>query len=80
MSIKNAIKRTGVVFILGPVFVFSFPLAILIWGSTIVWGPFYYIFTGKDPMALIFDDDEGPFNFIFRFADWYMKNFGPDDE
>ena len=77
MSMKNVIKRAGIIFILGPIFIFSIVISPIIWGSTIIWAPFYYIFTGKDPLNILFNDN--PFRFIFSFANWYMKNFGPKE-
>ena len=72
---KNVIKRCGVVFILGPVFVILFALNMLMFFTTIVWGPIYYIITGNDPLTT----EEILFTFAERFKNWYSKNFGPDE-
>ena len=71
---KNVIKRAGVIFILGPAFIFCIILNIIIWGLAIIWGPIYYIITGNDPMIA----DINPFNWTNEFVNWYMKKFGPE--
>ena len=71
---KNVIKRCGVIFILGPIFVIFFVLNILMFFTTIVWGPIYYIITGNDPLTT-----EYLFTFAERFSDWYLEKFGPDE-
>jgi hypothetical protein len=53
MNTKNIIKRIGVVFIFGPIFVILCLIIVVVWFSVFLWGPIYYIITGKDPMTII---------------------------
>ena len=71
MSMKNVIKRCGVIFILGPIFVIFFILDMLMFFTIIVWGPIYYIITGNNPLTTEF--------FSERFKSWYLEKFGPDE-
>lgn len=73
MNMKNVIKRCGVVFIFFPLFICCLFINIIIWISTIIWGPFYYIITGNDPLNLKFEF------YGERFNDWYFNKFGPDE-
>ena len=75
MNIKNVIKRCGVVFIVGPVFILGFSLNVLMWLTVIVWGPIYYIITGNDPGII----EESPLDTSWKFSDWYFKHFGPNE-
>ena len=50
MNTKNVIKRTGVIFILGPIWITFMLLQMVIVVLTPAWGIFYYIFTGNDPI------------------------------
>lgn len=71
---KNVIKRCGIVFILGPIFIIFLTLNILIFFTIIVWGPIYYIITGNDPFSI------ESFLFAFdRLFNWYLEKFGPDE-
>ena len=73
MNIKNVIKRAGVIFILGPIFILSLLLNVLMILTIIVWGPIYYIICGEDPTSI-----ENPIiDICEKFCDWYLKNFGP---
>lgn len=73
MNTKNVIRRIGVVFIYGPIFICLTIINIIIWLSTIIWGPFYYIITGKDPM-------NSEINIFSEcFTNWYFNKFGPKE-
>ena len=72
MNMKNVIKRAGVIFILGPAFIFCIILNLIMWSLVIIWGPIYYIVTGNDPLEI-----DTLFNWSYNFADWYIKKFGP---
>ena len=72
MNTKNVIRRIGIVFIFGPIFIVLSIINVLIWVSSIIWGPIYYIITGNDPLTIIFSDP-----IAFKLADWYIKKFGP---
>lgn len=74
MSMKNVIKRCGIVFILGPVFMFCLLINLILWFTCIIWGPIYYIITGNDPIN--FDTF---LDFANYFKDWYLEKFGPDE-
>lgn len=69
---KNVIKRIGVVFIYGPIFLCLICFNMVIWLSSLVWGPFYYIITGRDPLSIEFD-------LPLCFTNWYYKKFGPNE-
>ena len=43
-------KRFIEVFICGPIFIIGILLNIIFVVSAIIWGPIYYIITGKDPL------------------------------
>ena len=43
-------KRFIEVFICGPIFIIGILLNIIFVVSVIIWGPIYYIITGKDPL------------------------------
>lgn len=43
-------KRFIEVFICGPIFIIGILLNIIFVALAIVWGPIYYIITGKDPL------------------------------
>lgn len=70
MSTKNVIRRIGVVFIFGPIFICLGIINIIVWLSTIIWGPFYYIITGEDPISVEINISE-------CFTIWYFNKFGP---
>ena len=71
MNMKNVIKRCGVIFILGPMFIILFTLDMLMFFTIIVWGPIYYIITGNNPLTIKFFDE--------RFKNWYLEKFGPEE-
>lgn len=73
MNTRNVIRRIGVVFIFGPIFICLVIINMIVWLSIIIWGPFYYIITGKDPMST------EPDIFFEHFANWYFNNFGPNE-
>ena len=75
MSTK-VFKRIGVVFFCGPVFIIGLVLHVILIFIAIIWGPIYYIITGKDPI----DDDEWtfPLHLSEKIIDWYYKHFNPE--
>ena len=74
MNTKNVIKRTGVIFILGPIWITFMLLQMVIVVLTPAWGIFYYIFTGNDPIE---EDIFIFFDISDKFTNWYMNKFGP---
>ena len=43
-------KRFLIVFAWGPMFILFLSINILLVGTSIIWGPIYYIITGNDPI------------------------------
>jgi len=56
-------KRFVEVFICGPIFIIGILLNIIFVITAIIWGPIYYIITGKDPL-----EEENVF-FFYSVAD-----------
>jgi len=75
MSMKNVIKRFGVVFIVGPIWIICLLLNLIMWGTALIWGVIYYIITGNCP----FDIEITPINIAKNFTDWYIKRFNLDE-
>lgn len=73
MNMRNVIKRCGVIFIFLPLFICLLFINMIIWLSVFIWGPFYYIITGNDPLSLEFE------SYGECFSDWYFNKFGPDE-
>lgn len=73
---RNVIKRCGVIFIVGPVFIIGLLLNLFMWSTCIIWGPIYYIITGRDPIDDVFN--RFPVEYSFKFTDWYFKKFNLD--
>jgi len=69
MNIKM-IKRAGLVFIIFPIFILCIILNVIFWMLGIIWGPIYYIITGKDPIneELAFFYNLGEY-----IWEWYIK-------
>ena len=44
------------------------------WLSMFIWGPFYYIITGNDPLDIDFEFH------VEYFTNWYFDKFGPKDD
>ena len=74
MNIKKVIKRAGVIFIFAPIFIMGLLLHTFTIVTAIIWGPIWYIITGKDPLS----EDTIAFKFCESFQNWYFKHFDPE--
>lgn len=71
------IKRAGLVFIVYPIWILLFLFHLIFAMTGIIWGPIYYIITGKDPM-----DEDSIYCFLDigeEFYDWYIDKFNPNE-
>lgn len=72
------IKRAGLVFIVYPIWILLLLFHIILAVTCIIWGPIYYIITGKDPIE---EDLVDRFLCIGEdFYNWYIDKFDPNEQ